>query len=127
MRFKDQRCASEFQQLTIKNERLLRLITALEIFCENEFKKDICITSIYRTQEEHDALYANTPLPDKPGTSPHCFWEACDIRSSDFDIMQIDKMLKFLNAFTFRHGRNTALYHKINGNAYHFHIQCGIQ
>ena len=79
------------------------------------------ITSIYRTKEEHDALYKNTPNP--PPGSVHMAFEGVDIRSSDFSAADIERMLTFLNCFTFRNGKKVALYHQVAGNAFHFHIQ----
>lgn len=122
MRFKTPRIDEEYRSLYLHNKRLLYVLMALDYYCQVEFNKDFCVTSILRTQGEHDALYASTPEP-KPPTSPHCNWEAADLRSSDFDMLQIDKIVKFLNCFTFRGGRPTALYHTIPGNAMHLHTQ----
>lgn len=123
MRFKEQRESAEYTQLLAQNNRLWWLLSCIDVFCKFELHKDICITSVFRTPEEHKALYAATPNP--PVSSPHMFWEAADIRSSDFTQTEIDRMVKFANEFTFRNGKQVALYHQVSGNAYHFHIQYG--
>lgn len=123
MRFKTDREKTEFEQLPSYNYRLQNLLNALDIFVAMEFGKDICITSIHRTQAEHDALYANTAAAQKPVSSPHIFWEAADIRSTDFTPEEIGRMVNFLNQFKFRNGKNVGMYHQIAGGALHFHIQ----
>lgn len=123
MRFKTSQIESEFKDLAMQNGRMIRLLHALEIFTQLEFKKDFMITSIYRTQKEHDELYKNTPPAQKPVNSPHMFYEAVDLRSSEFSTSEILRMVEFLNNFTFRNNKNVAMYHQVVGNAFHFHIQ----
>jgi hypothetical protein len=95
----------------------------LDNFTRLEFKKEVTITSILRTQEEHDALYAAVPAESKPPRSPHLYWSAVDIRSKDFTDAEIKRMLDFLNCFKNNNGRPVAIYHAIPNNALHFHIQ----
>jgi hypothetical protein len=113
----------EYVQLWEENERLAYVAQMLDTFSRLEFKKEITITHIFRTPEEHAALYAQTPADERPATSPHMSWEAIDIRSSDFAPDQITRMVRFLNCLTYRAGKPTAIYHQVAGNAFHFHIQ----
>lgn len=83
---------------------------------------DVCITSIFRTPEEHKALYAATPEAQRPATSPHMRWEAADIRSTDFDSNEITRMLAFLNTWSGINGKPAAIYHTIIAGAPHFHV-----
>lgn len=121
MLFKTKKIESEYNELPVRNGRLFQVLRALEIYCRIEFNKDLVITHIYRTPEEHKQLYAMTKNP--PTSSPHQFWEGVDLRSSTFTQPEIDKMVGFLNCFTFRNGKKTAIYHAIAGNVPHFHIQ----
>lgn len=116
----------QFNALQQHNPKLANTLTLLSNFTRLEFKKDITLTSVFRTQAEHDALYANTPEDKRPKSSPHMFWKAADIRSKDFSDAEIKRMLTFLNCFTYTSGQGkpVALYHTIAGNTFHFHIQC---
>jgi len=120
---KDSRISKEYAELPVHNPRMIQVLLALSLFCEAEFKKHIMITSIFRTQQEHDALYAATEPAKRPLTSPHMTWEGVDLRSSTFTDAEITRMVAFLNMFTYRGGKPVALYHKIAGGANHFHIQ----
>lgn len=122
--FKTNRQAVEYETLKVKNKNLVRILDCLVTFCELEFKKDITLTDIFRTQADFDALYAATPVDKRPKSSPHMVWEAVDIRSSTFSDPEIIKMQAFLNQFTaYKGSRKVALYHKIAAGAFHFHVQ----
>lgn len=125
MRFKTLQVEQEYATLfdQNKNQRLGKLLVALELFVSLEFGKELTLTSIFRTQEEHDALYAHTPPDKRPARSPHMDWGAVDLRSSDFTQEEITKMLSFLNCFSRKDGKKVAIYHTISGNVAHFHIQ----
>lgn len=123
MIFKTQRESDEYKQLQVMNPRMFNVLNCIAAFAILEFNKSITLTSIYRTQQEHEELYKTAVNP--PKTSVHCQWEGCDIRSSDFTLEEINKMVVYLNCFTFRNGKPTAMYHTVNGNAPHFHIQVG--
>ena len=113
----------EFDDLIYKNPKLANIMHALDFFCTCSFGKQITITEVFRTQEEHDKLYAATDPALRPKTSPHCTYQAIDVRSSDYSDPQIQRMLGFLNCFVNSNGKAVAIYHKIAGNAYHFHVQ----
>lgn len=114
---------AELKLLQIHNPRLYSLLEMLSKFSELELGKDIMITSILRTQAEHDALYAATEASKRPTSSPHMFWEAVDIRSAGIPPIAKSRMLNFLNQFSFRNGKQVAMCHAIAGGAEHFHIQ----
>lgn len=124
MKFKTENERREWAQVSTENPRMFKVGTMLDLYTQTEFGKEITLTEVYRTQAEHDALYAQTPPDKRPVTSPHMRWEAFDVRSHDFTQAQIDKMLKFLNLVTVYGGqRQCAIYHTITGNAFHFHVQ----
>lgn len=120
--FKTKRIEDEFRELPTKNLRLFELLHVIERYCHLEFNKPIVLTEILRTMEEQKALYAQTPNP--PTDSPHMHWRAFDLRSTVYTDAEIQRLLKFINNFQYQKGaKPTALYHKIAGNAYHFHVQ----
>ena len=124
MLFKTDKVSKDYGDLPFKNNRLYQLLLVLETYVKLEFNKDLTLTEIHRSKEEFDLLYSNTPVDKRPATSPHMRWEAADIRSSAFTGIEKQKMLKFLNAFTYQKGaRPVALLHTIAGNVEHFHIQ----
>ena len=124
MKFKTPREAEEYGELYKNNPRLVNLIISLDMFTTLEMSKSITITSIYRTQEEQDALYKDVPLEKRPKRSPHQDWKAVDLRSSDFTETEIKRIVNFANQFKYKNGtRVTALYHTIAGNVNHLHIQ----
>lgn len=125
MNFKSDRIKQEYDSLTALNPKLHDILSLLFTYCLYEFNKKITLTSIFRTQAEHDALYANTPPESRPKSSPHMFWKAVDIRSTDFNDKEKQKMLAFLNCFTYTsgQGRPVAMCHTVAGNVEHFHIQ----
>lgn len=127
MQFKTERLRQEFYELLTKqNDKLAEVINCLDKFVTWELNKVLTITSILRTQEEQDMLYVNVPEDKKVRTSPHMFWKAVDIRSTDFTDAEKKRMLAFLNCFTYHsgQGRPVAICHMIAGNVEHFHIQC---
>lgn len=122
--FKSDREDVEFKALQGHNPRLVRLIETLAEFTSLEFKKGLVITSVFRTQDEHDQLYKHTAPEKKPKTSPHMVWQAVDLRSWVYSDREIERMLAFLNTFSYQGGqRKVAIYHTVAGNAAHFHIQ----
>lgn len=123
MRFKTARVMSEYNLLPVENPRLYDLVNSLDTFLRLEFGKDVMLTSILRTKEEHEELYRFVPVNERPAASPHMFWEALDFRSSDFNDAQKARILSFLNQYKFRNGKLVALIHTVSGNVEHAHIQ----
>lgn len=123
MKYKSQKLQAEFEELAIQNLRLQKLLTAADIFSQLEFKKELTITHIFRTPQEQLELYKLMPPDKRPASSPHMFWEAADLRSSDLSLAEIQRLVTFLNQFKYVDNRPVALYHQIVGNAPHFHVQ----
>ncbi len=117
IQFKTPRIADEWLLLGLKNDRLKGVLLALEQFVEIEFRKDVVITCLLRTQQENSACGGII-------MSPHLSWQAADLRSSIYTEAEINRMVTFLNQFTYRDGKKTALYHRVVGGAPHFHVQC---
>lgn len=126
MKFKTQKQENEFTGLTQFNPKLSMVLLLLNQYTEIEFGRPITVTDLFRSQEDHDLLYANTTPDKRPKSSPHMFWKAADLRAKDFTEAQIKKLLVFVNCFTYTsgQGRPVGIYHAITGNVHHFHIQC---
>lgn len=120
MRFKTIRLRRELEELRDKNKSLFDLLIDLDLYSIKNFEKEITVTHIFRTKQEHDDLYKLTLNP--PKTSPHMRWEAADIRSLDYTQDQVDDLLSYLNQSKNTNGKPRAIYHKIPGNRFHFHI-----
>lgn len=125
LQFKTTRIEHEFAQLAEKNPRLRGIIQLAAGFAELEFKKDVVLTSIYRSPEENADLYKATP-GGPPAWTPHTQWQGVDLRSSIYTDAEIQRLLAFFNLFTVFGGkRRCASYHAIAGNVAHFHAQAG--
>lgn len=124
MKFKTDREKNEFNDLCAKNPKLSNIVLCADIFARLNFGKEITLTHVLRTMEEHVALYSQTPPDKRPATSPHMRHEAVDLRSRDFTAEEIRRLVDFLNMFTVYGGqRRCAMHHAIAGNVNHFHIQ----
>lgn len=115
--FKDKSVEAEFNQLPVHNKRMRDLLTALEVFVRLELKKEVMLTEVYRDPTTNAAQGG---IPN----SPHMVWNAVDLRSWIYTEEEIQKILNFLNCFTYRSPKKTAVYHAVPGGAFHFHIQC---
>lgn len=124
MKFKSDRIRDEYAKLPFKNMPLFDIITRLNEKTVNDYGKEITLTSILRTKEENDALYANVAPDKRPQAAPHLIWGAVDVRSSDFTPAQIAAITDWANK-TFKNpsGKLIAIYHCIPGNAPHWHFQ----
>ena len=119
--FKNPRERSEYAELATKNPKLFDLLHDLVSYVQDTFKKDVVLTSVYRTAEEQAALYAKAV--HKVLKSDHMSWEAVDLRSSIYTKGEIDSIVAYLNTkYKNRDGRRVALYHSVPGNVPHFHI-----
>lgn len=119
------RLKTEYKELSTKNRDLLDIIIETAQYCRHTFNKNIVITMIYRTEVEQDSIYKDDPkYKVKKFKSPHQFWDAFDLRSSQFETSEIEKLVNYLN--TIYNSTNsyswTAKNHNI-GLGFHFHIQ----
>jgi len=122
IKFKTKRIAKEYLSPDLSDD-LLSIICILSAYCQLEFKKDITITGIYRTQEEQEKIYSkNKQFKKAPWYSVHQFWRGMDIRSKNFTKKECDKIVLFLNMITYDTIHNTVVYHDV-GLAKHFHLQ----
>lgn len=121
---KDERINKELPELFKQNPAMAQLIACLTFFVEREFKKDVVVTSVYRTAQEQADLYKDVPEDKKVLNSPHCRWEAFDFRTSIFTPREKERLLTFLNCFTYQGGqRKVFMIHTIAGNVEHAHVQ----
>ena len=127
LRFKKPNLSLEFDQLKGHNPALASIIEAADVFSDLEIDKHLMITHIFRTDHEQEQLYAHLP-PQRRKKSHHQFWNAVDISVKGMSEQEIEKLLKFFNNFTLNGGQlETAIYHKIPGNAFHFHVKYWMQ
>lgn len=121
----DARLKSELETLKIKNKQLYDLLFNLADWIKDQFKKDLTITGIFRTDEEQAAIYKNDKKYQKrPFQSPHQFWDAFDLRDSTFTKDEIPKIIKYLNDTYNPKNRYavTSMDHSV-GLGWHFHVQ----
>jgi hypothetical protein len=128
IKFKQERQVREFEEIYPINPSLHKLLWKIADFVQEKYKKHITITSVHRTTEEHVRLYKQVAPKLRPKSSPHMEWEAIDIRTSDLNDEIINDVVKTLgSSIGYKNSsgllRPTIVYHKIPGNAYHFHIQ----
>lgn len=122
--FKSPRIRDEFTKLFDQNRKLWCLIDDLGTWVKKTYNKDVTLTHIWRSQAEHNALYAATDLLKRPASSPHMRWQAVDIRSYDFDDDELKAIVKWINDnYKNPNGRVVAFAHAIAGGAFHVHIQ----
>jgi hypothetical protein len=120
------RLVDEYSRLKVLNPAICRLLTTLSEHAQKNWHKDICITSILRTQEEEDKIYAYKP-GHKHKTSAHMVYAAVDIRSRGLEL-HIKEMLAKLNSYNHTNlnktlDHQTAIFHEVPGWGPHFHIQ----
>lgn len=119
--FKTKRIHEEWNSKKL-SIRLTYIIDALVKFTSCEFGKPVILTEIYRTDEEQKNIYG--PLVSIK--SVHQYWRAVDIRTSIYTEDEINKILLFLNMFSYdkkRQRYKTALRHDVNAYGDHVHIQ----
>lgn len=108
------------------SSKLKKIIEAGSIFSEIEFKKDLVITDLLRTQEEQDFIYRNNEqYQNKAWQSVHQFGRGCDLRVTTFTENEIKRLTDFFNQFIYDPNRlmkYTCLVHDV-GSGIHCHIQ----
>jgi hypothetical protein len=119
------RLKDELEALMTKNPELYDLVYDVCGYAKTEFNKSVVITMIYRTQEEQDMIYKDDPkYKVKKFTSPHQYWDAFDLRSSNFDTTEIEKLVNYVNTkYNFKNiYKWTSKNHDI-GLGFHYHTQ----
>lgn len=116
---------SEYTRLMHVNKPLCVIAHRLSNFVAENYKKDVIITCIMRSQQENDAIYKG--IAKKQKRTAHSVSAAIDIRSRGLE-EHIPKMLEFLNAYNSYNANKTlshqtAIFHEIPGHGPHFHIQ----
>ena len=120
--FKTSAERDQYVELATKNPKLSELLIDLDDMIGRNYKKNMVITSIYRSPEEQAALYAKSA--HKVPNSPHMTYEAVDLRSWTFTDVERDEIISYLNKrYTNPDGRRVSMCHAITGGAIHFHIQ----
>lgn len=122
-----ERIEKELKKLKKKNPKLHQIVMELTQYVKDEFKKDVIITMIHRTQEEQDTLYKDSAkYKKKTFKSPHQFWHGVDLRSWIYTEAEREKMVAWLNAkgsLLNNYYKWTAKVHEVGQNGLHFHIQ----
>jgi hypothetical protein len=120
--FKTPREREEYAQLPQKCPKLFALVVDLAHYVEEMLKKDVVLTSVYRTPDEEAELYKESE--HKVIHSAHFTWNAVDLRSSIYTPDEIQGITNYLNSrYKNIDGRPMVIYHRLTGNAFHFHIQ----
>ena len=121
MEFKHLRLIAEFDRV---KKRLQIIVYALDAYVKHRYKKEIMVTSIFRTQEEQDEIYGHLAgYKESPWKSVHQYWRGVDVRLSNFSKEEIKDILMFLNkSFEYTGRYETAIKHDI-GYGSHIHIQ----
>lgn len=121
----DKRLNEELKTLQTKNKPLYDLLFNLADWVKDQFKKELVVTGIFRTDEEQAQIYKNDArYKIKPFTSPHQYWQAFDLRDSTFTKNETGKIVKYLND-TYNPTNQlkfTAMDHSV-GLGFHFHVQ----
>ncbi len=124
----------ELRKLKKENKPLLMLLVDLYHYVEDNFHKDLYVTMIYRSQEQQDDIYKGYERSDgrkydeSPWKSPHQFWHAVDLRSSNLNDAEIKDIEEYLNDKyeDKNYYKWTAKNHTV-GLGEHFHIQMVLQ
>ncbi len=119
------RLINEYIELKDQNLELYNILDGLNTYTNEEFKKNIVITMIYRTQAEQEYLYRNSKrYAQKKFKSPHQFMQGVDIRSRTFTQSEIKQIVAWLNQNKQRgnYYKWVAKCHDV-GSGRHFHIQ----
>jgi len=123
--FLNKRIEYEFNYDAVLEDKLKKIVYILSLYCEVEFNKDITITHIYRTEmEQNDIYHKSEKYQNKPWKSVHQFGRGVDVRSHNFNKIEIEKIKSFINGITYREGSATltCIHHDI-GLGEHFHLQ----
>lgn len=114
---------SDLKEYSICHPVLLELLFYVDDFVYTNFGKNICVTEVYRTDEEQNKLY-----PDNlKKVSLHMLTpvQAIDIRSWEFNEKEVEALNIAINDgwdFGFKN-MQCCIFHKLKSGAYHFHIQ----
>ena len=120
LKFKTVKIANQFTDPRL-SDNLLSLIYIVQAYCWLQYKKNITITELYRTQKEQDYIYRN--VKDYNKKSVHQVWRGCDIRTIRvFSKKQALGIEAFLNMIYYDSKHNTSKYHDV-GMGKHMHIQ----
>lgn len=121
----DPRLTGELKTLATKNKGLYELLFNLADWVKEEFKKDLVMTGIFRTDTEQADIYKNDARYKKKAfRSPHQLWDAFDLRDSTFTKDEIKKIVDYLNNMYNSKNiyKTTAMDHSV-GIGWHFHVQ----
>lgn len=119
--FKTNKERDQYVELGTKNPALVELLIDLEAYIRVNLKKNIVITSVYRSPEEQAALYKQST--HKVKNSDHTLYQAVDLRSWLYSPAEIEQICTYLNKkYKNASGAKVAMCHAITGGAMHFHI-----
>jgi oligoribonuclease (3'-5' exoribonuclease) len=119
--FKHPGLSEDWRKLRHFNPDLCEIVLKLDL----HVKKDITVTAISRDSKEEKALTGKS----KRTAHEVGIWAAIDLSSKGFDRREIADIVSFVNRWTptnsnpVKSKNCTCLYHKEDGNEWHFHIQ----
>lgn len=118
IKYKTDELEADFPRVS---NRLQGIIIFASGYASNAFSKDVVVTSLIRTQAEHDRIYKDRP--NKPKTSVHIEKRGADLRSSNLTPHQVKELVSVINSvFCYSARLETAIYHDVGSGA-HIHLQ----
>lgn len=112
----------EAEELKYLHPYALLIFADIVRFCYDSKIPAPTITSLLRTQEEEAAAGAES--------TSHLTRRAFDLRSKDYTKSQIESVCNYINTHWIKYAAKNsqgqirgAIYHRVEGGAFHFHIQ----
>lgn len=120
-----ERLKGELEDLKTLNPGLYEVLYDTCDYAKREFGKSVVITMIYRTQDEQDSIYKDDPkYKAKKFVSPHQVGDAFDLRSSNFDTAETEKLVNYLNLrYNSTNSYKWSAKNHDVGLGFHFHTQ----
>lgn len=131
--FASLRREQEYGQLTEKNPQLKRVIDGAAEHAFGEWGWILCLTDIFRSRQEAALIDAASAAPGGLGmgrpagsTSPHCVWQAADVRIRGVNPSHVSALVEWINAtWVYRPGDPS---HRValanpHGTGPHIHLQ----
>jgi len=119
--FKTTRQEQEWEEAVAGEKRIIPVVLYAAELSLRLFGKQVVVTGILRTDQEHRALLKRLGIDYYP--TVHSFWRGVDLRSWIYTPDERDMLVAAINRrFDYGRGKRCALYHDIGAGG-HFHLQ----